>query len=88
MHVSYTIRSFPSTVSVASSLPRGAAERTADTDSSCTPSTSNVTSVLAQHTSRDMNTVESNYKLDLVTDISPDSDIMLIVGPRNVQLRI
>jgi hypothetical protein len=88
MHVSCTVRSFPGAVSVASSLPRGAAERTADTDSSYTPSTSNVASVLAQHTSRNMNTAESNCKLDPVPDISPDGDVVLVVGPRNVRLRI
>jgi len=35
-----------------------------------------------------MDIVESNYNLDLVLDISPDSDIVLVVGPRNLRLRI
>ena len=44
MHVSYAMRL------VASLLPRGAAERTANTDPLGTPSTSNIASVLAQQT--------------------------------------
>jgi hypothetical protein len=35
-----------------------------------------------------MNTAESNCKLDPVTDISPDGDVVPVVGPRNVRLRI
>jgi hypothetical protein len=35
-----------------------------------------------------MDTAERNCKLDPVPDISPDGDIVLVVGPRNVRLRI
>jgi len=35
-----------------------------------------------------MDIAERNYKLDPVLDISPDSDVVLVVGPRNVRLRI
>jgi hypothetical protein len=35
-----------------------------------------------------MDTAERNGKLDPVTDISPDGDVVLVVGPRNVRLRI
>jgi hypothetical protein len=48
-------------------------------------------SVLAQqfdHASRNMDTVERNGKLDPVPDISPDGDVVLVVGSRNVRLRI
>jgi hypothetical protein len=31
---------------------------------------------------------ERNCKLDPVPDISPDGDVVLVVGPRNVRLRI
>jgi hypothetical protein len=88
MHVSCTMRSFPSAVSVALLLPRSIVERTANIDSSCMPLTSNITSVLAQYISRNINIAESNYKLDLVLDISLDSNVILVVGPRNIRLRI
>jgi hypothetical protein len=35
-----------------------------------------------------MDTAERNDKLDPVPDISPDGDVVLVVGPRNVRLRI
>ena len=35
-----------------------------------------------------MDTAERNCKLDPVPDISPDGDVVLVVGPRNVRLRI
>jgi hypothetical protein len=51
----------------------------------------NVSSALAQqfdHASRNMDTIERNGKLDPVPDISPDGDVVLVVGSRNVRLRI
>jgi hypothetical protein len=38
--------------------------------------------------SRNMDTAERNGKSDPVADISPDGDVVLVVGPRNVRLRI
>jgi hypothetical protein len=35
-----------------------------------------------------MDIVERNDKFDPVLDISPDGDVVLVVGPRNVRLRI
>jgi hypothetical protein len=35
-----------------------------------------------------MDTVEHNGKLDPVQDVSPDGDVVLVVGPRKVRLRI
>ena len=35
-----------------------------------------------------MDTAEHNGKLDPVTDIFPDGDVVLVVGPRNVRLRV
>ena len=35
-----------------------------------------------------MDTTKRNCKLDPVLDISPDGDVVLVVGPRNVRLRI
>lgn len=40
------------------------------------------------HASRNMDTIERNGKLDPVPDISPDGDVVLVVGSRNVRLRI
>ena len=40
------------------------------------------------YTSRNMDIAERNDKLDPVLDISPDGDVVLVVGPRNVRLRI
>jgi hypothetical protein len=35
-----------------------------------------------------MDTIEHNDKGDPVTDICPDGDVVLVVGPRNVRLRV
>src|SRR5262249_24550771 len=35
-----------------------------------------------------MDTAERNGESDLITDISPDGDVVLVVGPQNVRLRI
>jgi hypothetical protein len=40
------------------------------------------------YTSRNMDIAKRNDKLDPVLDISPDGDVVLVVGPRNVRLRI
>jgi hypothetical protein len=40
------------------------------------------------HAGRNIDTAERNGKSDPVADISPDGDVVLVVGPWNVRLRI
>ena len=82
-------------LSVALSLPRGAAEHTRCTTFYHRHQTLRVrlrpptiiTPTLL-YASQHMDTAERNGKLDPVQDISPDGDVVLVVGPRNARLRI
>ena len=66
-------------------------KRTADTEPLGLPSTSTIASIRLSkldHTCQNMDTAEHNCKPDPVLDISPDGDVVLVVGPQNVRLRI
>ncbi len=86
MHVSWTVRSFPRALSAASLLYSAGETYRRHQPFGYLPRCFRASKLY--HTGQSMDIKECNDKFDPVPDISPDGDVVLIVGPQGARLRI